>query len=68
MAGVGYCNCPKKPPVGAGPEGAAPESDATDFASAAGGDFEFGANVERNLGGVVIDEVADAVVGDAAEF
>ena len=68
MAGVGYCDCPKKPPVGAGPEGAAPESDATDFGSTAGGDFEFGADVQGNLGRVVIDEVADAVMRDAAEF
>ncbi len=33
-----------------------------------GGDFEFSADVERNLSGVIIDEVADAVVRDAAEF
>ena len=55
-------------PAGAGPEGAAPESDAPDFASAAGGDFQLGADVQGNLDRVVIDEVADAVMGDAAEF
>ena len=32
------------------------------------GDFQFGADVQRNLGRIIINEVADAVMGDAAEF
>ncbi len=33
-----------------------------------GGDFEFGADMERNLGWIIIDEVANAVMRNAAEF
>ena len=32
------------------------------------GDFHFGADVQRNLGRIIINEVADAVMRDAAEF
>ncbi len=32
------------------------------------GDFQFGADVQRNLGRIIINEMADAVVGDAAKF
>ena len=36
--------------------------------SAASGHLEFGADVQGDFGGVEINEVADTVVGDAAEL
>jgi hypothetical protein len=36
--------------------------------STAGGHLQLGANVQGDLGWIEINEVADAVVGDAAEF
>ena len=65
-AGLGYCGCPKKPAVKGGLEGldsrTAPECE-----SGAGGDFQFGADVHGDLGDVVIDEMAEAMVGNAAK-
>ena len=74
MAGSGLLWMPKKsPPLveggrGGSTGGAGNRRNATECDSGAGGDFQFGADVESDLGDVVIDEMPDAVVGNAAKF
>ena len=70
---LGYCGCPKKPAaVGGRAERkrgfASFRRNATEYDSDSGGNFQFGANMQGNFSRIIINEVADAVMGDAAEF
>ncbi len=69
---IGLLWLPKKPAdkggLGRGKGDAGNRRNATGCESGAGGDFQFGADVEGDLGDVIIYEMADSVVGNAAEF
>ena len=62
----------KSPPLveggrGGSTGGAGNRRNATECDSGAGGDFQFSTDVEGDLGDVIVHEMADAVVGKAAE-